>query len=66
VQFSYAFNGEVYEFYSVSPEYFGYTLVRLISIMHFLVLILYSYDFFLFSLALQPSAGYGVLVHEVS
>jgi hypothetical protein len=26
-QFSHAFSGEVYEFYSFSPEYFGYTLV---------------------------------------
>jgi hypothetical protein len=26
-QFSQAFSGEVYDFYSVSPEYFGYTLV---------------------------------------
>jgi hypothetical protein len=26
-QFSRAFGGEIYEFYSVSPEYFGYTLV---------------------------------------
>jgi hypothetical protein len=24
---SHAFSGEVYDFYSVSPEYFGYTLV---------------------------------------
>jgi hypothetical protein len=28
-QFSHAFSGEVYDFYSVSPEYFGYTLVLL-------------------------------------
>jgi hypothetical protein len=28
-QFSHAFSGEVYDFYSVSPEYFGYTLVSL-------------------------------------
>jgi hypothetical protein len=26
-QFSDAFSGEVYDFYSVSPEYFGYTLI---------------------------------------
>jgi hypothetical protein len=26
-QFSHAFSGEVYDFYSVSPEYFGYTIV---------------------------------------
>jgi hypothetical protein len=26
-QFSHAFSGEVYDFYSVSPEYFGYNLV---------------------------------------
>jgi hypothetical protein len=25
-QFSHAFSGQVYVFYSVSPEYFGYTL----------------------------------------
>jgi hypothetical protein len=29
-QFSHAFSGEVYDFYSVSPEYIGYTLVCLI------------------------------------
>jgi hypothetical protein len=28
-QFSHAFGGEVYDFYSVSPEYFGCTLVTL-------------------------------------
>jgi hypothetical protein len=27
-QFSQAFSGEVYEFYSVSPEYFGYALAH--------------------------------------
>jgi hypothetical protein len=27
VQFSHAFSGEVYDLHSVSPEYFGYTLV---------------------------------------
>jgi hypothetical protein len=27
-QFSHAFSGEVYDFYTASPEYFGYTLVR--------------------------------------
>jgi hypothetical protein len=25
-QFSHTFSGEVYDFYSVSPKYFGYTL----------------------------------------
>jgi hypothetical protein len=29
-QFSQAFSGEVYEFYSVSPEYFGYIHVHVI------------------------------------
>jgi hypothetical protein len=29
-KFSHAFSSEVYDFYSVSPEYFGYTLVHLL------------------------------------
>jgi hypothetical protein len=42
VQFSHAFSGEGYDFYSVSPEYFGYTLVhipfvkRRISVLDFI------------------------------
>jgi hypothetical protein len=31
-QFLDAFNGEVYDFYSVSLEYFGYTLVGLTAV----------------------------------
>jgi hypothetical protein len=27
-QFSHTFSGAVYDFYSVSPEYFGYTIVH--------------------------------------
>jgi hypothetical protein len=26
-QFAHVFSGDVYDFYSVSPEYFGYTLI---------------------------------------
>jgi hypothetical protein len=37
-QFSHAFSGEVYDFYSVSPEYFGYFPVQcysVLGILHF-------------------------------
>jgi hypothetical protein len=32
-QFSHAVSGEVYYFYSVSPEYFGYTLVHMTKLI---------------------------------
>jgi hypothetical protein len=31
-QFSHTFSGGVYDFYNISPEYFGYTLISAASV----------------------------------
>jgi hypothetical protein len=45
-QFTHAFSGDVYEFYSVSPEYFGYNFVS--QQMHYSDCLLISYSSYMF------------------